>query len=494
MKEATTRAAYTQACSIGSLVLLLLTTPHSVEATDFFVRSGDVERLVAVINQANDEASNPGPDTINLEGGTYRFTEPNPTEPVNLTNGANALPSVKSNITINGAADTTNPTVIERPESTLDPLGVSLPTPPFRIFRVAPEGVLALGRLTITGGSATLSDDIPLSNTGGGILNGGTLVLTNSEVRRNTADLDGGGVENFGIATLTNSIVELNVAGRFGGGINSFGTATLTLRDGSIVRDNSAGLDGGGVENSATAFISDSIISNNSAGRFGGGIANSGATLELTNSTISGNSSSFGSGIENFNSATLTADRVSVRENISGITGFLNAPSSTVNISNSTLAQNANSDCRGTFNSQGSNVIGNAEVCNGFVDGVNNDRVAVPTIPPIPQGFALQIENPTCSAFTLSNAGLTGGRFMVTAQFTVRGRDIPPVTAEPSSGSLAPTSDVLITLISPGLGAVPPADCLFVSRHECTLDVEVFDLGFSSQIPITTQAFSCGGR
>ena len=90
--------------------------------------------LVAAINQANATSE---PDTINLESGTYSFTEPDSTEPVNLTDGANALPSIKSNITINGVADTTNPTVIERPERALL----------FRIFRVAPAGTLTLNRL-----------------------------------------------------------------------------------------------------------------------------------------------------------------------------------------------------------------------------------------------------------------------------------------------------------------------------------------------------------
>jgi hypothetical protein len=70
---------------------LALVTPYWAEATDFNVLSGDIATLIDVINQANDEASKPGPDTINLEGGTYRFSEPDLTDSVNSTNGANNL-------------------------------------------------------------------------------------------------------------------------------------------------------------------------------------------------------------------------------------------------------------------------------------------------------------------------------------------------------------------------------------------------------------------
>jgi hypothetical protein len=112
-----------------SVLLLVIATSHSFGAPIFDIGSGDVSRLIAVINLVNDEATNPGPYTINLKGGTYGLTEP-----VDMADGANGLPSISSEITINGADDTTNPTIIERAAG----------APSFRIFCVAPEGILIL--------------------------------------------------------------------------------------------------------------------------------------------------------------------------------------------------------------------------------------------------------------------------------------------------------------------------------------------------------------
>jgi hypothetical protein len=342
--------------------------------------------------------------------------------------------------------------------------------------------------LIVTGGFATPADDVALSDTGGGILNGGVLTLTDSRVSRNTAELDGGGIETFGSVRLSSSVVEFNAAGRFGGGINNFvaaiGAGDLTIAD-SVVTGNTAGLDGGGVENSATAAIRGSTINGNSAGRFGGGIANSGATtrLELTNSVIRDNTAESASGIENFNNATCTADSVSVTANLGGLAGVRNQTGSVFRVGRSVLAQNANSDCRGTFRSEGSNVVGNARDCRGF----ENDQVANPPLPPQPPGFAPQIANLSCEQVTVSNAGGTGGRFRVTAVFTLPGGDRFPVTA--GSGALGPLEEAVVIFTS-RQGAVPPADCLFAPLNDCELTVDLFN----PTDHVTTQGQACGGR
>lgn len=129
-------------------------------------------------------------------------------------------------------------------------------------------------------------------NFGRGILNQGTLWLTNSEIRENQGSI-GPGILNGGSiakATLTNTVVSDNVAD-FGGAIDNDG-GLLTLNN-STVRNNT----GDGIFNhcdrpgtSATITIINSTVSNNTgSGIFSEPIEGS-AIVTLTNSTVSSNS------------------------------------------------------------------------------------------------------------------------------------------------------------------------------------------------------------
>jgi hypothetical protein len=77
--------------------------PAATAAATFMVNStinvpaGDENAFIAAINTANNETSNPGPDTISLAGGTYTFSTPH-----NFEYGPNALPPITSDITIEG--------------------------------------------------------------------------------------------------------------------------------------------------------------------------------------------------------------------------------------------------------------------------------------------------------------------------------------------------------------------------------------------------------
>ena len=125
-----------------------------------------------------------------------------------------------------------------------------------RVFQIDSGVTAALAGLTITGGSASA---------GGGMLNLGTITLTDSTVSGNSA-ISGGGVYNFGTAMLIDSTISGNSA-ISGGGVYNFGTAKLT----------------------------DSTISGNFAS-YGGGVRASGP-LTLTACTVSGNSAAVGGGI-----------------------------------------------------------------------------------------------------------------------------------------------------------------------------------------------------
>ena len=133
-------------------------------------------------------------------------------------------------------------------------------TPNFRIFNIA-SGNVTISGLTIANGNISESR-------GGGILNSGTVTITNSTISGNSNSGGGGN----------------------GGGILNSNGGTVTITN-STISGNSAS-DGGGIsnDNGGTVTITNSTISGNSSNRRGGGIFNGGGTVNITNSTISGNS------------------------------------------------------------------------------------------------------------------------------------------------------------------------------------------------------------
>ena len=179
-----------------------------------------------------------------------------------------------------------------------------------KVLTVFPADVTAeLRGVAVTGGLTTFD--------GGGILNHGTLRMTNSTVSGNTnSDGPGGGIFNWGTLTLTNSTVSGNTTSGSGGGIRNDGSGgggTLRLTN-STVSGNTAYF-GGGIANAGArpATLTNSTVSGNTASGSsgvtgGGGIYNAGGgTLTLTNSTVSGNTSlTHGSGIYNVGGGTLT--------------------------------------------------------------------------------------------------------------------------------------------------------------------------------------------
>jgi hypothetical protein len=123
-----------------------------------------------------------------------------------------------------------------------------------RVFQIEAGNTVAINGLAITGGMVTGV------SAGGGILNYGSLTLTNSTVTGNSAT--------------------------YGGGIdNSWGTMILS---GDTVNNNTSTIYGGGVENDGgtTTIINCTIAAN--VANFGAGIANY-DTLNVVNSTVASN-------------------------------------------------------------------------------------------------------------------------------------------------------------------------------------------------------------
>jgi parallel beta-helix repeat protein len=150
-----------------------------------------------------------------------------------------------------------------------------------------------------------------LHTNGGGLVNRGTVTLTDCSFSGNYASGSGGGLVNYGgTATLTACTISGNSAVN-SGGLVSGGTTTLT--DCTISKNDAGGVGGGLLNYNGTATLTDCTVSGNSVSGIiseGGGLANlSGCTATLTNSTVSGNSAGqAGGGLEvlGLGTATLT--------------------------------------------------------------------------------------------------------------------------------------------------------------------------------------------
>jgi hypothetical protein len=208
-------------------------------------------------------------DTLAIAAGTY-------TEPGIVVNKSLTLQGEDAVTTIVQAAETPN-------------------TATDRVFTILTGVSVALHALTIRFGRPT-SD-------GGGILNTGTLTLTDSTVRGNRVIgfyLGGGGIFNTGTLTLTRSTIYGNWA-RYSGGGGILNTGTLTLTDSTVSGNTTTG-GGGGIfgdyvdaDAHSTITLTHSTVSGNTAGA-GGGLAIFGGSLTLTHSTVSGNTSTNGLG------------------------------------------------------------------------------------------------------------------------------------------------------------------------------------------------------
>ena len=155
-----------------------------------------------------------------------------------------------------------------------------------QIFNVATNVTVFLNSLTITNGYST--------NDGGGILNDGTLTLTNCTLLGNSAPYVGlgvgglgGGIYNIGTLTLNQCTLSGNSAGSGGGIADDYGTLTMIQ---CTLSGNSATLGGGISDYVDKLTLNQCTLSGNSATDSGGGIFNNyEGALTLNQCTLSGN-------------------------------------------------------------------------------------------------------------------------------------------------------------------------------------------------------------
>lgn len=322
----------------------------------------DAGALIAAINRAN---ASPGPDTLNLAAGcTYVLTTVE-----NYKDGPNGLPSISTQIAINGSGAT-----IERDQD----------GDPFRIFHIATNGDLALNQVTVRGGNvnhdaggsgiysrgrlaltkSTVAENWTRFGGCGALNNLGTATLTNSTVIDNDVLHSCGGICNSGALTLFDSAVESNGSGYAAGGI--LNTGSLDVIDSSISRNSSfiwaEGPIGwcGGINNEAKMTVQNSIITGNSAIYYGGGICNSGEAT-ITDSTIAENVADDGAGIHN--SGTLALNNSTISNNQGRASGGgIYVESGSLSVTGSTISGNTAYEGGGISNREGTVTLTNSTV------------------------------------------------------------------------------------------------------------------------------------
>lgn len=238
----------------------------------------------------------------------------------NTVDGPNGLPSITSNITIEG-----NHGIIQR-------LAVSS-TPKFRLFHVAAGDALTLNNLTLRKGVA--DDGNPSSVTptdnGAAIYNKGSVTLNSCTIAENNADQSA--IYNLGSMKISRSLLRDNT----NGAVTNIG-GDLTIRDSTIADNRPIS---GGVTNTGggNVQISRSTLTANVAG-FGGAIWNA-ASMTIQDSTISGNRSfNAGGGIEATGTETTTLINVTVSDNTARDGGGIYHSFGTLNLVNTLVIGN----------------------------------------------------------------------------------------------------------------------------------------------------------
>ena len=218
-------------------------------------------------------------------------------------------------------------------------------------------------------------------------LDGGFIFQTASDINLTIEGLNivGGKIDSFGNLILSNSTISETIAlagSSDNSAIISRGTTTITD---STIKDNSGGSNVGIVIESGTATIERSAITGNdaTAQAQAGIIIRPDATVNISNSTIANNQGRSSAGIENaggtvnITNSTIANNRGGLSSG--GINNFL--ADGVVTITSSIIGNNTGGrnigdiSGDGEFISDGNNLISNGDDATGFINGVNGDLV-----------------------------------------------------------------------------------------------------------------------
>lgn len=254
----------------------------------------------------------------------------------------------------------------------IDPQGLS------RAFTVAVGRSAAIEGVTIRNGYV-------FNTAGGGILNAGTLTVSNSVITGNEA-AKGGGIASVGALTVTSTVISLNRAPLEGGGIYGYETS-LTLTDCWLSANTAMGGYAGGLSMTIGSVVVDrTTISGNSTSGWAGGILLYNSSLVMRSSTISGNHAHDDGGgldisgpgsVANIYSTSILFNEADADGN-GGLGGGIHIDGSTVNLRNTVVAGNYRAggpdydDCFGTIGSYGTTLFTSAASVCTIVVGVGS--------------------------------------------------------------------------------------------------------------------------
>ncbi|MEP7341449.1 MAG: choice-of-anchor Q domain-containing protein [Acidobacteriota bacterium] len=252
--------------------------------------------LREAINNANAAAQTTGGDcAAGALSNTINFSV---TGTINLTGG---LPSINSNVTINGPG----PGLLTVRRSTGEDYSV------FTLNTINNGSAASIVGLTITNGrggvsnhgSLTIANCAISGNSGSGVSSTlGSLVITNSTISGNTSSFGGGLHLDSTQTTLTNCTISGNTATAFGGGgiyhSGSFGSQILSLINCTITGNvDSSGDGSGGIKTTTatTTWLKNTLVAVNSGQNF---VTAASATLtSLGNNLDSDGTSGFVNGV-----------------------------------------------------------------------------------------------------------------------------------------------------------------------------------------------------
>lgn len=343
------RTRFVSAAAVAALAIgLISVAPAAAQGSGFDVRT-NADTVDANIGDgvcadgagmcslraAVQEANATGGGEIKLRGGvSYRLS---------LAGDEDAAAS--------GDLDISSRVTIDGNGATVDARGVD------RVFQVLAGASLTLDEVRITGGVAD-GTGVP-ANSGGGVLNQGTLRVDRSTITGNSAVRAGGGIEAGPGTTTTvdRSTLSTNSTGPMpgnGGGLHITSTAgqggTVTV-DRSTVTGNTAAQEGGGLWNDAGSVmtVSRTVFTGNAANGpklddGGGALFNNGGAMTVDRAEIRDNeagvSSGSGGGILNLGGR-LSVDRTVLDDNSSARAGGgIEANLGTTRLSRTVLSDN----------------------------------------------------------------------------------------------------------------------------------------------------------
>ena len=357
----------------------------------------------------------------------------------------------------------------------------------YQVFIVNAGVTAALNRLSITRGKAGSALQ------GGGLVNNGTLTVTNCIFSGNTAYY-GGGLINQNQATLmvTNCIFSANTSHSGGGGLRNNGT--MTVINSTFSGNSGSGGWGGGILNDRTLTVRNSTFSGNTIGAgAGGGISNiNGASLIVIDSSFTGNSAGDGGGIQNiYGPLTVNNSTFSGNSAVASGGGISSYPGS-LTVSNSTFSGNNVTGPTGTggglatgspgtvFNSTFS---GNGAARGGGISNSASGRSVL--------NFANNIVANSTAGGDCSNTGTIGtNRNNLIEDGSCSTNGVRFKTGDPQLGALAdnggPTRTFALLSSSPAIDAGDNATCAAApvsgkdqrgkSRNDAQCDIGAFEL------------------